>query len=169
MGAEVLEFNKRGKAEAVKEAFSKIDDDAAVLLDSDKSYLPEEIPALLGALDGCDVVAGSRFRGTIEPGSMTALNRFGNKALTFIANALYQKKISDVCSGFWAFRKKAYKGMDIDSRHFDLEANFFVNCARRNLRLCEVPISYRAREGKTKLSPIHGLGIGWYLLKKRFF
>ncbi|MCI0503082.1 glycosyltransferase family 2 protein [Candidatus Micrarchaeota archaeon] len=169
MGAEVIEFNVRGKAKAIKEAFSKIDEDSAVLLDSDKSYLPEEIPALLAALRGCDVVAGSRFIGTIEPGSMPGLNRFGNKALTFMANLLYGKKISDVCSGFWAFRKKAYKGIGIDSEHFELEANFYAYCAKRGLKLCEVPISYRAREGKTKLSPIHGIGIGWYLLKKRFF
>jgi dolichol-phosphate mannosyltransferase len=169
MGAEVIAFNKRGKAKAVKDAFSKIDDESAVLLDSDKSYLPEEIPRLLKALDGCDVVAGSRFMGDIEHGSMTSLNRFGNKALTFMANALYGKRITDVCSGFWAFKKSAYKAIGIDSEHFELEANFYVFCAKRRLKLCEVPISYRAREGKTKLSPVHGIGIGWYLIIKRFF
>jgi dolichol-phosphate hexosyltransferase len=169
MGAEVIAFNRRGKARAVKDAFSKINDESAVLLDSDKSYLPEDIPALLKALEGCDVVAGSRFMGDIEPGSMTALNRFGNRVLTFMANALYGKKITDVCSGFWAFRKSAYRSISIDSEHFELEANFYVFCAKRRLNFREVPISYRAREGKTKLSPVHGIGIGWYLLSRRFF
>lgn len=167
-GAEIIAFNKRGKARAVKDAFSKIENESVVLLDSDKSYLPEDIPRLLKALSGCDVVAGSRFAGDIEPGSMTALNRFGNKALTFMANALYGKKITDICSGFWAFRKSAYKSIDIDSKHFELEANFYVFCAKKKLVLREVPISYRTREGKTKLSPIHGIDIGWYLLAKRF-
>jgi len=169
MGAEVIAFNRRGKAMAVKEAFSRIGYDSAVLLDSDKSYLPEDIPKLLAALEGCDIVAGSRFMGDIEPGSMTSLNRFGNKALTFMANVLYGKKITDVCSGFWAFRKSAYKAIRIDSVHFELEANFYVFCAKKRLGFREVPISYRAREGKTKLSPVHGIGIGWYLFSRRFF
>jgi dolichol-phosphate hexosyltransferase len=168
MGAEVIAFNRRGKAQAVKAALSGINDETLILFDSDKSYLPEEIPRLLKALRGCDVAVGSRFRGDIEPGSMSALNRFGNRALTSLANLLYGKKISDVCSGFWAFRKGAFKAMDIDSSHFELEANFYVQCAKRGLRLCEVPISYRRRQGKTKLSPLHGIGIGWYILSKRF-
>jgi glycosyltransferase involved in cell wall biosynthesis len=169
MGAEVIAFNRRGKAMAVREAFSRIGDDYLVLLDSDKSYQPEEIPALLGALKNCDVAIGSRFLGTIEAGAMAGLNRFGNRALTLLANALYGKRISDVCSGFWAFRKRAYKAIVVNSEHFELEANFYVFCAKSRVGLCEVPVSYRSREGKTKLSPVHGIGIGLYLLKNRFF
>ena len=168
-GAKVIELEERGKGLAIRKAFSEIAEDSAVLLDSDMSYAPEEIPALLEKLGGCDVVVGSRFRGKIEKGAMKGTNRFGNKALTFIANLLYGKPVSDVCSGFWAFRKSAYKKMVIDAKHFSLEANFYAQCAKRKFTLGEVPISYGARRGETKLNVLHGVGIGLYLLEKRFF
>lgn len=167
-GASIILLKKRGKGIAIKEAFEKIDDDLAILLDSDASYLPEEIPVLLKALETCDVVVGSRFRGKIEDGSMKPLNRIGNQMLTSLGNLLYGKGKSDLCSGFWGFTKKAYKSMVIDAPHFELEANFFAESAKRKLEFCEVPITYGVRQGETKLSPLHGLNIGLYLILKRF-
>lgn len=167
-GARLITLEKRGKGIAIKKAFEEIDADAIVLLDSDASYFPEEVPSLLAKLEGCDVVLGSRFSGTIEKGSMKALNRFGNRFLTTLANLLYGKKNTDVCSGFWAFSKKAYKNMNIDARHFELEANFFVQCAKRGFGLCEVPITYGVRQGQAKLSPLHGIKIAWYLFSRKF-
>ncbi len=127
-GARLITLDVRGKGLAIKKAFSEIDSDVAVLLDSDTSYAPEEIPRLLKALEGCDVVVGSRFKGKIEKGAMKTMNRLGNMGLTAMANALYWKPVSDMCSGFWAFRKEAYKKMDIDAKHFSLEANFYTEC-----------------------------------------
>jgi len=167
-GARIITLNKRGKGIAIKEAFSQIDADALVLLDSDASYLPEEIPLLQKSLEHCDVAVGSRFLGKIEPGSMTALNKIGNRLITLFANLLYGKNSTDICSGFWAFRKNAYKAMLIDAPHFELEANFFVQSAKRGIVLCEVPINYMRRQGVTKLSPLHGLNIAWYLISRRF-
>lgn len=167
-GARLIPLEKRGKGIAIKKAFEEIDADVIVLLDSDASYFPEEIPALLRQLEGCDVVVGSRFAGTIEEGSMKSLNRFGNRVLTRLANIFYGKKNTDICSGFWAFSKKAYKNMNIDARHFELEANFFVQCAKHGFKLSEVPITYGVRQGAAKLSPLHGLGIAWYLFSRKF-
>ena len=127
----------------------------------------EEIPKLIKALDDCDVVVGSRFKGKIEDGAMKGVNRLGNMALTAMGNVLYWKGASDICSGFWAFRKEAYKKMDIDAPHFSLEANFYVECVKKKLRLHEVPITYGIRKGETKLTIAHGFDIGLYLLRKR--
>lgn len=167
-GAKLIELGEKGKGLAIKKAFSLIEEEIAILLDSDTSYAPEEIPDLLQALDGCDVVLGSRFRGRIMEGSMKTQNRLGNRLLTLLARFLYWKPVSDVCSGFWAFRKDAYKSMDINARHFSLEANFYVECAKKRLKLCEVPITYGIRRGETKLNVFHGFEIGWYLLGRRF-
>ena len=166
-GARIITLEERGKGIAIKKAFGSITEEAAVLLDSDISYAPEEIPKMLAALERCEVVVGSRFRGSIEKGAMSALNRFGNRMLTLMANLLYGKRISDVCSGFWAFRKGAYKAMAIDARHFSIEANFYAECARRKMSLCEVPITYGTRRGQTKLNVFHGFDIGLYLVRKR--
>jgi glycosyltransferase involved in cell wall biosynthesis len=168
-GAKLIILEKRGKGIAIKEAFEKIGEDVAVLLDSDASYLPEEMPLLLEALKSCDIVVGSRFIGKIEPGSMKPLNKLGNRMLTALADVLYGKNNSDICSGFWAFSKKAYKSLVIDAPHFELEANFFTEAAKKKLRLCEVPITYTVRQGETKLSAMHGFHIAWYLLARRVF
>ncbi len=165
--AKLITLDVRGKGLAIKKAFAEIDEDVAILLDSDTSYLPEEIPKLIKALDDCDVVVGSRFKGKIEDGAMKGVNRLGNMALTAMGNVLYWKGASDICSGFWAFRKEAYKKMDIDAPHFSLEANFYVECVKKKLRLHEVPITYGIRKGETKLTIAHGFDIGLYLLRKR--
>jgi len=167
-GARLMTLEKRGKGIAIKKAFSEIEEDVVVLLDSDASYAPEEIPLLLSRMKDCDVVVGSRFEGEIEKGAMKPINKFGNRMLTLMANALYWKPVSDVCSGFWAFKKDAYKKMVIDAPHFSLEANFYAECARLGLKLCEVPISYAVRQGETKLTVMHGIDIGLYLVKRRF-
>lgn len=165
-GASVISV-KRGKGLAVKKAFSAIGSGTLVLLDSDSSYSPEEMPLLLGKLKGCEAVVGSRFRGRIEPGAMGLTNRIGNACLTWLANSLYGVGTTDLCSGFWAFKRKAFKKMEIDARHFTLEANFYVECATKNLKLCEVPITYCKRKGRTKLRITDGLEIGAYLVKKK--
>jgi dolichol-phosphate mannosyltransferase len=166
-GIKLISLNERGKGIAIKKAFSLIESDILVLLDSDASYLPEEIPKIISALDKCDVVVGTRFKGKIEKGAMRTTNKLGNVGLTTLANVLYWKPISDVCSGFWAFRKNAYKKMTIDARHFELEANFYVECAKKKLGLCQVPITYVMRKGETKLNILHGLDIGGYLITRR--
>lgn len=163
----LIELKERGKGIAIKKAFQEIDADVVVLLDSDTSYAPEEIPFLMKQLDQCDVVLGSRFMGEIEKGSMTGLNKFGNRSLTAIASTLYGRSISDVCTGFWAFNKKAYKSMEIDAKHFSLEANFYIECVKKKLKLCEIPIKYGVRKGETKLNVMHGIDIGLYLIKNR--
>lgn len=163
-GARVISV-KRGKGFAVKKAFSAIGSGTLVLLDSDSSYFPEEIPLLIGKLKGCDAVVGSRFRGRIERGAMGLTNRMGNVILTWLANSLYGISTTDLCSGFWAFKRKTFKRMEIGARHFTLEANFYVECATKNLRLCEVPITYCKRKGRTKLRITDGLEIGAYLVR----
>ncbi len=162
--ANLIHLEKRGKGIAVKKAFSAISEDFLVLIDADMSYSPEDINWVLGQLKACDVVLGSRFRGHIEKGAISGMNIFGNSALTAMANALYGKSVSDVCTGMWGFTKKAYKSMEIDAPHFELEVNFFTQAAKLGLKLCEVPISYQKRAGTSKLGIGDGFKIGTYLI-----
>ncbi len=166
-GAEIFVFPERGKGKAVAAAFLREDADRLVLIDADLSYPPSEIPKLLSRLEECDVTVGSRFSGSMEEGAMSGINSFGNRALTSLGNLLYGGRISDLCSGLWAFRKSAYKGMKITAPHFELEANFFSECMKKRMRLCEVPISYRRRGGKAKISMLDGLRIGAFLILNR--
>lgn len=165
--AEAYVFPERGKGRAVADAFRKADAEQLVLLDADLSYPPSEIPKLLAKLKECDVVVGSRFAGSIEEGAMGGVNRFGNRCLTLMGNVLYGGRITDLCSGLWAFRKEAYKRMELDAPHFELEANFFSECTKKKMELCEVPIEYKQRGGTAKIGIADGMKIGLFLLRKR--
>jgi len=167
MGAGVFIFPARGKGKGIAAALKTVDADRIVLLDADLSYPPTEIPKLLKKLDECDAVVGSRFLGRIENGAMGKINRFGNWFLTSLGNLLYGSSITDLCSGLWAFKKDFYKSMEITAPHFELEANFFTECMKKKCKLCEVPIEYKKRGGKTKLSIYDGVKIGLFLLSEK--
>lgn len=168
LGAKVISVKGRGKGRAVGVAFSKINADFLVMMDADGTYPAEKIPEFLEKLRECDVVVGSRFAGRIEEGAMKRINRIGNRMLTLLARLLYGRKITDVCSGMWGFRKEAYKRMKITAPHFELEADLFSEAVKKNMKICEVPIVYRKRGGVAKLRIVDGVGIAFWLLKKRF-
>lgn len=166
-GAVILPISQRGKAKAIGPAFQQINSPYLVLVDSDMSYEPADISKILGALKENQVCLGSRFLGTIEPGAMSPVNRFGNIALSRLASKLFDLRVSDVCTGLWGFRKEAYKNMKIDSTHFELEVNFYAEIARQGMTLAEVPITYRKRAGKSKLMVWDGITIASYLMKRK--
>ncbi|HLC68690.1 MAG TPA: glycosyltransferase family 2 protein [Candidatus Bilamarchaeaceae archaeon] len=166
--ANIISIPERGKGKAIKQVFQKVDASYLILMDGDATYPANAVPNLLDALKQCDVAIGSRFKGKIGEGAMSEVNKLGNRGLTLLGNLLYGKQVSDMCSGMWGFRKKAYKHMDISAKRFELEANFFIESAKGGFKICEVPIVYKKREGEAKLRVRDGLAIGYFLLSKRF-
>ncbi len=169
-GARVIDEPQRGKGIAIRKAFSTVNGDYIFMLDSDYTYPATSIPAMLELLEkGCDVVLGSRLKGQIERGAMRRLNLIGNYLLAMTANVLYITSISDLCTGFWGFRGEVIRTLRLDAIGFDLEANMFIEVARRRYRIGEVPIRYRRRETDSKLGSMQaGYRIGKMLLRKRF-
>ena len=157
-----------GKGSALREFIPTLRSDYCVFLDPDATYPPAFIPIFAETLrNGASVVLGSRFKGKIEDGAMSVANRLGNKALTLFASILYRRRVSDVCSGMWGFRTDVLKSLTITAEGFDVEANLFAECARRNLPIVEVPIPYSRRMGIAKLRVRTGFRIAWALLTRR--
>ncbi len=146
-----------------------LDSEYVIMLDGDGTYPSHHILDLVGALEtGYDAVMGSRFMGDIEDGAMTRLNRVGNYVLSAMATGLYFNRVTDLCTGMWGFRTSVLKDLVLSARSFDLEAEMFAECAKNHLRIKEVPITYKCRDGETKLVPISaGLMIGLKLLERR--
>ncbi len=142
-----------------------------IMLDADGTYPPKHIVSLIDALEkGADVVMGSRFKGTIAEGAMTPLNQFGNTVLSDVASLLYQQRCTDLCTGMWGFNARALDVLELDSRHFELEAELFAESSKKGLSIIEVPITYLPRKGETKLVPLKaGFAILDKLLERRFF
>ena len=159
----------RGKGRAVRRALKTLDNnyDYILIMDSDYTYSPRELPVLLEALAvGHEVAMTYRAKGLMEKEAMTQINRFGNRALTSLANFLYGTNINDVCTGMWGFQAEVAKNLPLKSDGFTLEADLFVNVAHRAWDIVEVPVAYRKRRGNTKLIVSDGLKIGWFLVRR---
>ena len=150
---------------------SFLDADYIVMLDGDGTYPASYIYDMVISLEsGNDVVMGSRLQGKIEPGSMSSLNLLGNLILSGIASILYLRHVSDLCTGLWGFRTSSLRLLSLDSLAFELEAEMFAEAVKNGLKIDEVPISYLAREGESKLVPLKsGAMILVKLMERRVF
>lgn len=166
-GARVLMERRRGKGFAVKRAFDEIASDFLLMVDVDLTYPVEAMPLFLDALKESDIVMGSRFKGTMEPGAMSPVNALGNRILTLSAGLLFSRPVSDVCTGMWGFRRSAYKALEIGAGGFEVESALFAQAAKKNLSIAEIPIHYRRREGRSKVRIWDGFRIMGNLLRER--
>jgi len=167
-GARLILEARKGKGVAIQTAFKSIAADYAIMVDGDNTYPIGAATEMTRLLQTHDVVIGSRLTGTIEPGAMTKLNLAGNILLSLLARALFGARISDVCTGFWAYRSDAIRHLELDARGFELEADMLAECVRNGLSIAEIPITYRARDDQPKLSALRdGIKIGLFLCKRR--
>ena len=84
-----------------------------VFLDADGSYSFESVIRVLRALDdGADVVSGSRFLSGMADPRMSRLHNFGNRVLSSISSIRNGRRISDLCTGLWAFNSESLMAME---------------------------------------------------------
>jgi dolichol-phosphate hexosyltransferase len=168
-GAKVIFETRRGKARAIRTALEGIESDYIFMLDGDYTYSAEYIVPMLKLLKKYPVVIGSRLRGKREKGALRTFNFIGNNILTAIANILFGTHISDLCTGYWAFRREVVQKLNLTSEGFQLEADLLIQVARKGYKIGEVPILYRCRAGKAKLSGVKdGIYIAKFLWSKRW-
>jgi glycosyltransferase involved in cell wall biosynthesis len=166
-GAKIILENRLGKGAAVQKAFKSVTADYEIMVDGDNTYPIEMATEMVRLLKKNDVVIGSRLKGVIEPGAMTRLNVAGNVLLSLLAWVLFGVHVSDVCTGFWGYRNDAIRRLELTAPGFEIEADMFAECARRGLQIAEIPIHYRAREDRPKLSSLRdGIKIGLFLCKR---
>jgi dolichol-phosphate mannosyltransferase len=165
--ARIILVRKKGKGAAIKEAFSQVDSDYVFMMDADLTYPTKDLPKFLEKLEEYDVVMGSRFKGHIAEGSMSLINGIGNRIICLWASVLYLKPVSDICTGMWGFRKKAYKSIEITSQTFELECNMFAQAVKKGFKIVEIPINYSRRGGTSKVQLVDGVKDCVLLLKER--
>ena len=135
-----------GKGAAIRTAVDSADGDYMVILDADLEYDPQDIPRLLDpVLDGrATVVYGNRTFGSHSAYSFWYV--MGNKAVTTLANVLFNSYIGDLETCFKLMPVALYRSLDVQSRGFGMEAEVTGKLLRQRIRPYEVPISYRARD-----------------------
>ncbi len=160
----------RGKGAAISTALARADGELILIQDADLEYDPRDYPLLLKPLiEGrVKVVYGSRFLGPRM--AMFFWHMIANKMLTLMTNILYDAILSDMETGYKAFRADILKGIPLRARRFDFEPEITAKVLKRGHRIYEVPISYYGREyseGK-KIGFKDGVVAVWTLLKYRF-
>jgi glycosyltransferase involved in cell wall biosynthesis len=159
-GALVLREDKKGKGYAIMQGFANIPEDADMIamIDGDNSYDIREIPRLLEPLESNfgEVIVGTRLQGRMTANSMSSFNRFGNWLFTFLARVGYKTNVTDVCSGFFAWKKDVIDNLagNLESNGFSIEMEMITKMARMGYECYSVPVSYNARNGKSNLKPV---------------
>jgi len=144
--------------------------EVVVLIDADGQDDPSELPNLLAALGpGVDMVIGSRFLGTFEPGAITRLNWFGSQMLLKVLNLLFRAQITDPFAGFRAVRRRAVATCTLRAERYDIEVDLLLAILSAGGRVAEVPVRRMPRvHGASGLdSTIDGTRILWRILDRR--
>jgi glycosyltransferase involved in cell wall biosynthesis len=170
-GIIVLRHDKNlGKGAAIRTALTRATGDIIIVQDADMEYDPRDYVQLVQPIvEGrVKVVYGSRFLGSRM--AMFFWHMIANKMLTLMTNILYDAILSDMETGYKAFRADVIKSIPLRSRRFDFEPEITAKVLKRGNRIYEVPISYYGREyseGK-KIGMRDGFVAIWTLLKYRF-
>ena len=136
----------KGKGAGIRTGVQAATKDIIIIQDADLEYNPSDFGAVLRPiLDGvADVVYGSRFLGTHR--SFMLHHYLGNKLLTLTTNILYNNILTDMETGYKAFRAPILKSVRIRSNRFDFEPEITAKVLKKGYRIYEVPIYYAGRD-----------------------
>ena len=145
-GVKVVFQHGPGKTGAIKTAIEILNTKYMVVMDGDYTYSAKDIERLLQPAIKYPYVIGVR-----DKRNISKLHRLGNWIITKAFNLLMQTSLSDICSGMYLIRSDVAKELKLGSRGFRTEVEIAAQIASER-EVTEVPISYRQRIGKPKLS-----------------
>ncbi len=163
----------QGKTAALRAGFAASTGDIVIVQDADLEYDPVDIPVLTEPIlrGRADVVYGSRFMTRRASRVLYFRHYLANQVLTFLSNLLTDLNLSDVETGYKAFRGEIIRNMVIETQGFGFEIEVTAKVAKLKCRVYEVPISYYGRtyeEGK-KIGFKDGLDAIFYAFKYNLF
>lgn len=155
-GARVEVQSKKGKGNALVEAFFIIEEPYILMIDGDGTYSPQDAEKMLAPLSlGYDQVIGNRLTEQNRD-AFSTLNLFGNYILNRLFKVAHSTYLSDILSGYRAFTREAIQQMHLKEVGFGIETEISAEAVRNGQKISIVPINYKKRPGTpTKLNPLH--------------
>jgi len=166
----IFHNENKGKGYAIRTGLKQVTGDIVIIQDADLEYDPEDYKKLIKPIieKQVKVVYGSRILGN---NNYSALSFFlGGKLLTFIANLLYNIKISDEPTCYKVFKTEVIKNLNLECERFEFCPEVTAKIAKKGYKIKEIPISYYPRNKKQgkKINWKDGLEAIWTLIKYKF-
>ncbi|MBI4640703.1 MAG: glycosyltransferase [Candidatus Tectomicrobia bacterium] len=175
-GYEVIVQQRKGIRYAYIEAFPHVRGDMVITLSPDGNCIPELIPMLVERMrEGYEMVIASRYANGARSEDDTILTAFGNWMFTKLINSAHGGKYTDAMGIYRAYKTRLFTDLDLDKEEsyapekilhtvVGVEPLLSIRCAKRKLRVAEIPGSEPPRiGGKRKLLPFRWGGA--YLLQ----
>ncbi len=168
----VVPQQSEGLTDSYWEAMEVASGDIIITFSPDGNSVPERIPALVNKMkEGFDMVIVSRYREGATSEDDDWVTAFGNWMFTKMINLLFGGHYTDTLVMFRAWRKEVL-GLcsQLDAKRAGLEPHLSIQCAKRKLKVSEIPGDEPKRIGGVrKMSPLkNGWGIV-VLIFKEFF
>jgi glycosyltransferase involved in cell wall biosynthesis len=165
----IYQERNQGKGAALRTGFAAATKDIVIVQDADFEYDPCDYPIVIEPiLNGqADIVYGSRFIGNRPHRVLYFWHRMGNGLLTFMSNMFTNLNLTDMETGYKAFRREVIQSIEIEENRFGFEPEITAKIARGRYRIYEVGIGYFGRtyvEGK-KIGWKDGMWAIWCILK----
>jgi glycosyltransferase involved in cell wall biosynthesis len=165
----VIHQENAGKSAALRAGFAQTTGAIVIVQDADFEYDPSEIAHVIQPIvdDHADVVYGSRFMVRRTARVLYYWHYVANQFLTLISNILTNLNMTDIETGYKAFRGEIIRAMVIEASGFGFEVEVTAKVAKLGVIIYEVPISYYGRtyeQGK-KIGMRDGLAAIWYLVR----
>lgn len=155
-GAVVLSEPRRGYGQACWtgiEFASQDPPEVLAFVDADLSDYPEELTQILAPIEAgrADMVIGSRLLGNRERGALAPAAHFGNILAPFLIRLFYGHRYTDL-GPFRAIRFQRLLDLQMKDRGFGWTVEMQISALKHGLRVVDVPVRYRKRIGKSKIS-----------------
>jgi glycosyltransferase involved in cell wall biosynthesis len=157
-GATVLTEKRKGYGYACLKgldyiASQKVKPDIIVFLDGDYSDYPQEMNLLLQPIltRQADFVVGTRVKNLRENGAMTPQQIFGNWLATFLMKLFFSSKFTDL-GPFRAIKYSQLMELNMEDKTYGWTVEMQLKVLKRKISYTEIPVRYRNRIGKSKVS-----------------
>ena len=150
----LVHSQNQGKGASIRRGLQHVNEGLIIIQDADFEYSPKDYNKLISPIINldADVVYGSRFLSSNEANRVLFFShRIANSLLTFFSNLLTNINLTDMETGFKAFKHESIKDIILRENRFGFEPEITAKLAKKKLRIYDVGVSYKGRtyaEGK---------------------